>query len=152
MCPRSCCGTGVLFHFLEGWKVTALDISEKMLEHAQQKSASHVVEYIQGDAQSLPLPDDYFVKVMMLAVFPHFDNPLKVMREIYRVLKPSGVVALIHLKDAATVNHIHASIGGAIANDCLPDANELISIMHKAGFDLCHSDFGNRVVVICRKL
>jgi ubiquinone/menaquinone biosynthesis C-methylase UbiE len=145
------CGAGVLFPFLIGWDVTALDVSEEMLERARQRHAQHVVEYVQGDAQKLPFPVEHFAKVMMLAVYPHFDDPLKVMQEIFRVLKPGGVVALIHLKDAATVNHIHASIGGVIANDRLPDADELQTILHKAGFEICHSEFKGQVAVICRK-
>ncbi len=145
------CGVGVLFPFLEGCDVTALDVSEEMLERARQRHAQHVVEYVQGDAQVLPFPSEHFAKVVMLAVYPHFDDPMKAMQEIFRVLKPGGVVALIHLKDAATVNHIHASIGGAIANDRLPDAGELQTILYKAGFEICYSEFDGRVAVICRK-
>jgi len=145
------CGAGVLFPFLEGCAITALDVSEEMLERARQRHAQHIVEYVRGDAQELPFPAEHFAKVMMLAVYPHIDDPLKAMQEIFRVLKPGGVVALIHLQDAAIVNHIHASMGGVIANDRLPDADELRTLLHKAGFEICHFEFEGRIAVICRK-
>jgi SAM-dependent methyltransferase len=87
----------------------------------------------------------------MMSVFPHFDDPSAVLQEIYRVLRPKGITALIHLKDIKTVNDIHAKTGGAVGNDQLPEIDDLKSIMHSAGFEVCHAEFENRVALICRK-
>src|SRR5580692_1530849 len=60
-----CCGTGDIALALagQGADVTGLDFSEKMLEvaaHRLEKSKSGRLKFIQGDAQSLPFPDNSF--------------------------------------------------------------------------------------------
>ena len=145
------CGTGVLFPFFEEWDMVALDFSSEMLSRARKRGARHIVEYVHADAHRLPFLGDSFARVVMMSVFPHFDDPSAVLQEIYRVLRPKGITALIHLKDIKTVNDIHAKTGGAVGNDQLPEIDDLKSIMHSAGFEVCHAEFENRVALICRK-
>jgi ubiquinone/menaquinone biosynthesis C-methylase UbiE len=145
------CGTGVLFPFLLSWEVTAFDCSEEMLACARKKNAPHVVEFVQGDAHQLPFPDASFARVVMLSVVPHLDDTDKAMREVYRVLKPKGIVSIIHLNDAETITAIHANIGGAVAHDRLPDVNELKTLMLSLGFEVCHEESAKRMTLICRK-
>lgn len=45
-----------------------------------------------ADAHDMPLPDDLFDGVIVQAVLEHVLEPLKVVDEIFRVLKPEGVV------------------------------------------------------------
>jgi ubiquinone/menaquinone biosynthesis C-methylase UbiE len=145
------CGTGVLFPFFTSWKVTAFDNSEAMLACARKKNALHVIEYVQGDAHQLPFPDSSFARVVMLSVVPHLYDTNKAMREVYRVLKPKGIVSIIHLNDAETVTAIHANIGGAVAHDRLPDINELKALMLSLGFEVCYEESAQRMTLICRK-
>lgn len=59
------------------------DISDQTL--------STKLQLIKGNIQShLPLPDNQFDCVLMLAVLEHLDHPQKTLRECYRVLKPGG--------------------------------------------------------------
>jgi demethylmenaquinone methyltransferase/2-methoxy-6-polyprenyl-1,4-benzoquinol methylase len=145
------CGTGVLFPFLTTWEVTALDISEEMLSCARKKNAPHVVEYVQGDAHQLPFPDSSFARVVMLSVVPHLEDANKAMREVFRILKPKGIVSIIHLNNAETITAIHANIGGAVAHDRLPDVNELKVLLLSLGFEVCHEESAKRMTLICRK-
>ncbi len=145
------CGTGILFSLLSDWEVTALDISNEMLKRASQKNFKNVVEYIQADACQLPCKSQKFSKVILLAMFPHFEDKIQAMKEIYRVLKPEGVAILVHLKDRTSVNQIHTSIGGAIANDLLPDETMIKSFLLRVGFKIEYSEFNTRIAVICRK-
>ncbi len=54
------CGTGFLTRHLRG-EVVGLDLSEAMLEIARQRVPG--ATFVQGDAFSLPFPDDLFDRV-----------------------------------------------------------------------------------------
>ncbi|WP_040890169.1 malonyl-ACP O-methyltransferase BioC [Vibrio ezurae] len=96
------CGTGYLTQKLieRGATVTALDLSEKMLEQARrrcQDSASYCV----GDAESLPFADadfDYVVSSLAL----QWCNDLSVpATELLRVCKSGGEVLFSTLADGS---------------------------------------------------
>lgn len=53
--------------------------------------ASDYTQFI-ADAHKIPLPDEYFDCVIIQAVLEHVLNPVKVVSEIYRVLKKEGLV------------------------------------------------------------
>lgn len=53
--------------------------------------SSPFVQFV-ADAHEMPLPDDYFDGVIVQAVLEHVLEPAKVVDEIFRVLKPHGVV------------------------------------------------------------
>jgi SAM-dependent methyltransferase len=48
-----------------------------------------------GDAEHLPFPADLFARVECDAVLEHVRDPVRVMREIYRVTAPNGYVHLV---------------------------------------------------------
>lgn len=50
------------------------------------------VSFIQGDARKLPFRNDTFDAVICFEVIEHLDEPLKLLEEIRRVLKPGGLV------------------------------------------------------------
>lgn len=50
------------------------------------------VRFEQGSLYELPFPDESFDAVFVHAVLYHLSDPQKALREIYRVLKPGGVV------------------------------------------------------------
>jgi len=130
------CGTGVLFPMLlekvgqEG-RIVALDISGEMLKQAQAKG--YPVECVQGDAQSLPLSDATFDWVICNAVFPHFPDKLRALREIRRVLKDGGRLVICHAASREAVNELHRSIGGVVAHDTIPPDDEMRRLLREAG-------------------
>ncbi|AMQ19352.1 class I SAM-dependent methyltransferase [Thermococcus peptonophilus] len=85
-------GTGLnLPLYPEGVEIVGIDISEKMLEKARKKSSKAKVSLRKADARELPFSDGSFdtaVSTFFLCVVPEKE---KVIKEIYRVLKPSGV-------------------------------------------------------------
>lgn len=46
------------------------------------------------DAHNINFADEYIGTVLILEVFEHIKNPFKVIKEIFRVLKPQGVVIM----------------------------------------------------------
>ena len=97
-----CCGTGDIAFALaeQGADVTGLDFSEKMLEvaaHRLEKANfdSKRLKFIQGDAQSLPFPDNSFDAITVGYGLRNLSNLETGLREMARVVKPGGrIVAL----------------------------------------------------------
>ena len=73
--------------------VVGLDFTEEMLSKAQlnnEKMAFKNVEFIMGDIEQIPLPDDSFDVVISNCVLNLVPDKEKAFAEIRRVLKPGG--------------------------------------------------------------
>lgn len=90
-----CCGTGDIALALaeQGAEVTGLDFSEKMLEvanHRLEKSKCQSLKFIQGDAQSLPFPDNSFDAITVGYGLRNLSNLETGLREMVRVARPGA--------------------------------------------------------------
>lgn len=87
-----------------GARVTALDMSEKMLKILQSKDKN--IKTILGDAENLPFANDTFDIVMAAFLVVHLRNPKIFFDEAYRVLKDGGrlVVSNINQKEPPEVD------------------------------------------------
>jgi SAM-dependent methyltransferase len=91
------CGTGVvaITAALRGTKVAGLDLTPALIERARKNAAlaGVDVDFIEGDAESLPYPDGSFDVV--LSQFGHIfaPRPAVVVGEMLRVLKKGGRIA-----------------------------------------------------------
>jgi SAM-dependent methyltransferase len=78
--------------------VAGVDISAVMVAQASRRNAEAIaagrVELHQGSADHLPFPNGVFDKAMSINSAPIWPDPLAGLREIQRVLKPGGVLAL----------------------------------------------------------
>jgi phosphatidylethanolamine/phosphatidyl-N-methylethanolamine N-methyltransferase len=91
-------GTGKSFPFYPaGIDVTAIDISERMLERARRRAErlGTRVSLQVADAQALPYPDATFDTVVATFVFCTTPDPLRALREARRVLVPGGRILLL---------------------------------------------------------
>lgn len=79
----------------EGAHVTALDVSEEMLEVLIKKS--HKIKTIVGDAEKLPCEDDSFDMIISTFVIVHLADPKRFFDEVYRVLRPDGVLIVTNI-------------------------------------------------------
>jgi ubiquinone/menaquinone biosynthesis C-methylase UbiE len=72
-------------------KVVGVDFSPEMLAQAKQKATgiSHL-EFHEGDAEHLDLPDESFDVVLYASSLFFVPNMLQAVRESWRVLKPGG--------------------------------------------------------------
>lgn len=75
-------------------RVTGLEPDERMLNLARRLYQRPNVEYVQGSAESIPYPSNTFDKVVSVSCLEHFANPLQGLREMARVLKPGGRLAI----------------------------------------------------------
>jgi ubiquinone/menaquinone biosynthesis C-methylase UbiE len=61
------------------------------------KEAGVQVEFRQGDAAYMPFSDDNFDFVVRTSAFKNFPEPVKVIDEVFRVLKTKGKALIIDL-------------------------------------------------------
>jgi ubiquinone/menaquinone biosynthesis C-methylase UbiE len=75
----------------DGIDATACDYSREALLHAEKH---YNLKTLQSPAESIDAPDDSFDVVTMFHTIEHLPDPLKVLREMYRILKPDGLIFL----------------------------------------------------------
>jgi SAM-dependent methyltransferase len=91
------CGTGALTLAAAeiagpSGSVVGLDVNPEMLAVARRKPVQ--VEWLEGAAEALPLPDNSFDAVVSQFGFMFFDDKPQALREMVRVLKPGGRLAV----------------------------------------------------------
>jgi ubiquinone/menaquinone biosynthesis C-methylase UbiE len=102
------CGSGALTTVVaktvrESGKVYALDIQSKMLEQLSRKLARPEyrdiknIELIKSSAYELPFDDNSLDLVYLVTVLPEIPDRQKALRQIQRVLKPGGILAVTEL-------------------------------------------------------
>ncbi len=91
-------GTGKNFPYYHAdAEITAVDFSEKMLEHAQNRASKQrmKVRLQQMDVQNIEFEDNTFDTVVASFVFCSVPDPVRGLMEIERVCKPGGKVVLL---------------------------------------------------------
>lgn len=97
------CGTGIEVRALRrmtdpGATVVGVDHSPFLLEMARrltvQEGLAGRVTYAVADAHHLPYSDGEFDIVTMHTLISHVDEPIQVLREARRVVRPGGTVAI----------------------------------------------------------
>ena len=99
------CGTGQNFPFFDPRsRITAVDLSPKMLEIAHRTAAKHGlnVSLAVMDAEKLEFQDGSFDTVVSTLSTCTFPDPVKALQEIKRVCRPNGLILLLE--------HGHSSV------------------------------------------
>ncbi len=80
----------------QGAKVTACDLTPRMIEmgRARSEAAGLDIDWIEGDAEALPLPDGSFDLVASVFGAMFAPQPQLVARELFRVCRGRGLVAM----------------------------------------------------------
>ena len=150
------CGTGVAARLAAErvaptGAVVGIDPNPGMLEAARR--ASDGVEWRQGAAEDLPLPDGSFDAVVCSLGLQFFVDKGKALEEMRRVLVPGGRVAL---GTTGPTPPLMATIADALASHIGPeasrfvhavfsahDADQLGSMVETAGFDDVEVEIGS---------
>lgn len=90
------CGTGELATAIAvaGMHATGCDISPEMLQRAMSADPSGTVDWIQLDPRwrALPFATKTFDAVVAASVLEYVEEPVTVLRECRRLLRPGGVI------------------------------------------------------------
>ena len=88
VCLDVCCGSGVVGASFRGRvaKIIGLDITPEMVSLAKER----LDEVVHGTVYEIPFPDNHFEVVSNREVMHLMPDPMKMMNEVFRVLKPGG--------------------------------------------------------------
>lgn len=99
---------------LLGARVVGLDLAPELLEQARGRAADArvEVEWVEGDAESLPFADETFDRV--LSTFGHMFAPRheRAGAELARVVKPGGIVATATWTPEGSIGAMFRTMGG----------------------------------------
>lgn len=129
-------GTGALIPLLEEMapaaRVLSIDLAHRMLRRARARCPDAWL--VQADVHSLPFPAGAFDRAVCHNVLPHFRDRRAALAELARVLRPGGLLLVLHDRSREEVNAIHRSVGGVIGEDLLPPGEELARTLQESGF------------------
>lgn len=151
------CGTGDLsIQMFEtiGGRVVGLDFCRPMLDIARRKT--NQVAFVEGDALSLPFPDETFDCVTIAFGLRNLANTKQGLIELRRVLKAGGWLGVLEFSKPASpgfrrlyefyFKHLLPRIGGVVSGSHsayqylpdsvvqFPDQTELAGLMQDTGF------------------
>ncbi len=89
-------GKGIAYA-LAGMRVVALDIDAESLRlgAANARSRHASIQFLAGAGEQLAFPANHFDAILLDSVIEHVQNPLRVLQECFRVLKPGGIVFVV---------------------------------------------------------
>ena len=113
------CGSGLFFIHAatQASMVVGVDISRRLLLKAkEQASAFQNVSVLQADADHLPLKDAFFDVACAFTVLQNMPKPYETLRELRRVVKFGGAIAVTGLKKAFSLSTFTAILESAGLN------------------------------------
>ena len=156
------CGTGDLALALAAVtkaRIVGTDFCRPMLEIAARKASTNVsgIPFVEGDALKLPFADEAFNAVSIAFGLRNLSNVEASLRELRRILKPSGRVAILEFSKPVVpgfralfqfyFTRVLPKLGGMISGSRgayeylpdsvsrFPDQKRLAAMMREAGFE-----------------
>lgn len=142
-----CCGTGeVAFAYLKrkenSSRVYLIDFCKEMLDCASKKGTlplfeKHQLTYIQADVQCIPLDEKSVSAATMAYGIRNVKDPFICMKDVFRILKPGGVFAILELTQP---NQFFLKWGHTLyLNTLLPVVGKMLASNREAYQYLCQS-------------
>lgn len=136
------CGTGRLSEVLAQvvgptGHLVATDISQGMVAACRKRVAGLSWVRVERIAvENLRAPAASFHRVVCHQVFPHFDDQPAALAHLVELLKPGGVLTVVHFMPSAMINDTHRKAGTVVEKDMLPPPNQMRRMMEHAGLEL----------------
>ncbi len=133
------CGTGYRSYILskrKNVKVTGIDISGKNIIKAKDRYPQ--IKFIRMNAERLSFKNRIFDEVYATDVLEHVDNLAPVVKEMSRVIKPSGKVSVLvpGEKSEKWLLNLRPSFHQEIHHVRIFEGTELVDLLSKHGFKM----------------
>ena len=148
---------------LKPGRIVGIDLSEGMLRVARKKFPNNygdtTIEFIKGDSENLPFDDNQFDAETVAFGVRNFENTIKGLSEMNRLLKPGGKIVVLEFSRPSSFpfrniyqfyfKHLLPRFGRLVSKDkeaytylpesvnTFPEREEFTGIMEKAGFRDC---------------
>jgi len=149
-------GTGVLVPYLlaqlgSSGTLVGLDLARRMLRQAAAKEFGPMLSLLQADVRLAPLRAGTCDAVVCYSSFPHFRDKPAVLRELHRILRAGGMLAIAHTSGRQHINARHARVA-MLKDDRLLDEPEMRRMLVTAGFvEIAVEDRPDSYLVTARK-
>lgn len=111
-----------------GWRMLALEFTAEGAEVAHERG----LQVVRADAQRLPVPDESLDLVTALDVLEHLPDHKRAAAEIYRVLRPGGVlVAAVPVDQRLWSEH-----DVAVGHERRYEPSEFLALLRQAGLEI----------------
>ncbi len=92
------CGRGFYlnyYRYVSPVRLVGLELEDDIIRKAQS-NIGHLpdITLVRANIYRLPFPDNYFSAIIASEILEHLDDDGAALRELYRVLKPGGIVAI----------------------------------------------------------
>lgn len=147
------CGTGVLFPYYLRRNVargTGVDVSPEMVRIAKGKSEDPRVEVLCGEMETLSVGGTCDCCVIYNA-FPHFREPVQLIRRLVQWVKPSGRITVAHGMSLEALHRHHAGRAEHVSREMMGTAELAELLAPWFHVDLTVSDEEKYIVSGVRK-
>ena len=134
-------GTGLDFPlFKDELDITAIDFSPKMVRKAKEKALKYngSIKVELADVEDMDYPDNSFDTTVTSCTFCSVPNPIRGLKEIYRVLKPDGNLYMFeHVRPSNFILGLMMDFMSKFTRNFGPELNRQTGInIRKAGFKI----------------
>lgn len=127
------CGLGYGMHeaLQRGWEVHGQDVSSFFADAVQRSLG---IEVFLGFLEEAKYPDHYFDAIYLDSVLEHLPEPVRMLRELRRILNPQGVLSLTVTNEAAFIYRVRGAISKALGLRTSPFLSPFTYPHHLVGF------------------
>jgi len=132
-------GTGVLIPSLyqkvtNSGHIKAIDVSEKMIEIAQQKNKYENIIFKCGDVLETNEDQNSYDHVICYSMFPHFQSRREeAIVKLSQKLKVGGKLTICHSQSREAINNLHKKADDTVKEDNLPKMEIIRGYFLEAG-------------------
>lgn len=132
--------------------ITALDVSEKMIEISKEKNTYSNLDFQICDFYKFN-PQKEFDNIVAYSCYPHFRDKMSFFKKAYSLLKGNGTLIIAHIESKEAINKRHDSINIDLESDKLTAIEYNKQIMENNGFNTLYAeDSSNYYILVGKKI